>query len=145
MQRVKDMLDEIIKEHKPIFDCTRTDWQYKGIYDAILDNDAVQKEEPAFNRVAKDYVAELMAIIWVDEKGIWTAKVRIKFPSGNKQVYTLHFGTECNETKVLMKLWEMPSKDKHWFPNKCGTGQGILKILQDKNMIDSIRVVGINQ
>lgn len=88
----------------------------------------------------KGYVAGLMAIIFTDEKGEWHLTARIKFPSGNKQVIRLEGGKDSNETKMLHQLYKMPLIHKTWTKNPDGSPEGILKIVEDLDMIESYQV-----
>ncbi|MFA7192373.1 MAG: hypothetical protein WC089_03700 [Candidatus Paceibacterota bacterium] len=124
-----------------IFVLDREDYDYKGVLFAEADD-----LEMGGPKMPKDYVAGIMGIIWTDEKGQWHAKMRIKFPSGNKQVMTLNFEKEfdekmnINETYVLNRMYQMPMKNKVWTKNPGGTIPGIVKIVQDLNMVEHSRV-----
>ena len=125
-----------------IFDLTRQDWNYKGILFAEMDNNVIFGDMPPYMKPLKDYVIGVMSIIWTDEKGIWRQKTRLKFPSGNKQVFEKDYGQVCNETKVLTDIYRLGLINKTWYPNKDGTCEGILRTLEESDMIESMRVVG---
>lgn len=130
-----------------IFDITRRDWKYKGVLLAQVDTEEINKEMNAAFPTPKSYIAGIMGIIWVDERGVWNAKVMVKFPSGNKQVLTrIYEGKQCegvniNTTYVLQDLYQLPIVNKNWYPNKDESPCGILDILAKTNMIDSYEVV----
>ena len=125
-----------------IFNISRTDHKYKGILFAEADNEAVDREMNAPFPTPKSYVAGIMGLIWVDEKEIWHAKFRIKFPSGNKQVVSLDFDEEhkkkvkMNTTYVLQKIYKMPMINKKWYPNPTEDIDGIIKIMKESDMIE---------
>ena len=124
-----------------IFDLTRKDWTYKGVFFGEMDNAAVDSPFPT----PKGYVAGMMAIIWINEKGIWHMTARVKFPSGNKQVIRINYkeesnkGIKINETLILHELYKLPMINKLWCPNESGTPDGIFAILEKTDMIESIR------
>ncbi len=128
-----------------IFDCTNDQWKYKGIMFAEMDNADVTKIMGGMEAPA-GFVAGIMAMIWVDELGIWNWKMRIKFPSGNKQVVSNRFDPKkhqnLNETYLLKDMYRMPMIHKSWHPNPCGTADGLIKIMEDTDMIESKRIVG---
>jgi len=123
-----------------IFDCTNPKHLYKGVLFAEVDNGEVKKEMNSPFPTPKDYVAGVMAIIHVDENGIWHLTARIKFPSGNKQVIRLQENPPCNETKLLQKFYKIPLVNKIWTPNPSGDSDGILNIIKDLDMIESIQI-----
>ena len=127
-----------------IFDITNEKNIYKGVLFAELDHiEAAKKLNCPYPAPTSDYIVGILALIWVDENGVWNAKMRLKFPSGNKQVISKKYEEEhkenihMNETYVLNHLYEMPMKNKSWHKNKSGTPQGILDILEDTDMIES--------
>ena len=87
-----------------------------------------------------------MGIIWVDEDGIWNCKLRLKFPSGNKQFICRKYDQEhaenvnINETYVLSDMNQMPMKNKMWLKNESGTHEGIIELIRNADMIESFRV-----
>lgn len=135
------------EEETVIFNLTREDYLYKGILFAEADNRQMDKEMNNPFVTPKDYVVGVMAIIWVDEKSIWHSKMRLKFPSGNKQVVSANYekeneeGITVNETLVLQELYRFPMINKTWLPNPDGTPEGIVKLIQDIDMIENIKVV----
>lgn len=133
------------EERGIIFDLSREDWDYKGIFFGELDTNAVDKE---YGMAApKGFVAGIMAIIWVDETDTWHLSTRIKYPSGNKTVFHCAYhlekveGVNVNETYALNHLYKFPMTNKVWTPNPEGKAEGILKIMKDLDMIESCRVV----
>jgi hypothetical protein len=124
-----------------IFELTRTDYSYKGVLFAELDNVALQKEMGDPTPMPKDYLIGVMAVIFTDEKGEWHLTARIKFPSGNKQVIRLQGGKDSNETKMLQELYKMPLIHKRWTKNPDGSPEGILKTIEDLDMIESRMVI----
>lgn len=137
-------------ESKVIFDVTNPNCIYKGILFAELDFQEMDKQIKCPVPILKDYVAGVMALIWIDEKGIWNAKLRIKFPSGNKQVCHKTYQDEfdkkinVNETYVLNDLYRFPLKNKKWMKNSNGTPEGILKLLKESDMIESLKIIDDN-
>lgn len=133
-----------------IFRLDRDDYDYKGVLFADLDVGS-SAEEMGMPPPPKGYQAGVMGIIWTDEKGQWHGKMRIKFPSGNKQVITCNFedefknGVKVNETYVLNRFYKMPMINKVWRKNEDGTPQGIVKLIQELDMIESMRVMTIEQ
>ena len=130
---------------KVIFDLTRTDWIYKGILFAEVDNAAIDKEFNCPFPAPKNFVVGVLGIIYVDEKGIWHGKMRLKFPSGNKQICTRDYDKEfkknvkVNETYVLNDLYKIPMINTAWYVNPDGSPAGMLKILEETDMIESIK------
>lgn len=123
-----------------IFDITRRDWKYKGVLFAEVDNNDLSDEmEPPPN----DWIAGIMLLIWTDENGIWNAKMRIKYPLGNKSVFSRSYDKDqkVNETSILQEFYNLPMTNKKWYKNEDGTPQGILKIIEDANMIDHFIII----
>ncbi len=129
-----------------IFDLTRQDCQYKGVLFAELDNQEVCNTVGMPGRVADDYCVGFMGLIWVDEKGIWNGKFRLKFPSENKQICHKIYDEEAknnitvNETLVLHDFYRLPLIRKRWYKNESGKPEGILEILKESDMIESMKV-----
>ena len=123
------------------------DYKYKGVLFAEVDNEAVDKKMNFPFPITKSYIAGIIGLIWVDEKEIWHSKFRIKFPSGNKQVFSQDYDEEFKEkvnmnvTYVLHKLYKMPMKNKTWYPNPTEDIDGIIKIFKDSDMIESFKVI----
>jgi hypothetical protein len=134
-------------EEKVIFDLTRLDHKYKGVLFAEVDLSQVDKAMNCPFRAPKDYVAGIMALIWEDENGIWKSKTRIKYPSGNKQVFSLEYakehaeGIKVNETFILHSLYKFPMINKKWYPNPKETPEGIIELMRDADMIESIKII----
>ncbi len=132
------------EDNSIIFDLTRHDYNYKGVLFAEMDNKAVFAETGM--PPPKKWTAGVMAIIWTDEIGCWHSKIRIKFPSGNKQVTSRSFEEEfnekvnVNETYVLNKIYEIPMVNKIWTKNPDGSPEGIVKIIKDLDMVESMRI-----
>lgn len=130
-----------------IFDLTNHNNKYKGVLFAEADNAEMDRQMGSHFPTPKSYVAGIMAIIWVDEQGIWRAKMRIKFPSGSKQVVTKNYdeefksGVKVNETYILQDFYKFPMINKMWVPNPDETPDGIVKLIKDADMIESIQVV----
>lgn len=128
-----------------IFDLTDTSNKYKGILFAEIDNQEVDKEMGCLS--PKDFCVGIMALIWEDRKGVWHFKMRLKFPSGNKQVATKNFdvefekGIKVNETFVLHEIYRMKMINKMWLSNPEGTSEGIIKLIEDADMVESRRIL----
>lgn len=132
-----------------IFDLTNSKNTYKGILFAEIDTTELENSEfvKSLNLPSppSDFCIGVMGIIWVDEQGIWNAKVRLKFPCGNKQVMSRKFDKEhiqkvnINETYVLTHIYEIPMKRKMWLKNEDGTADGILELIKKSDMIESSR------
>ncbi len=124
-----------------IFDLTNPDWDYRGVLFAELDNEEINKmtgyQMPA---PPKDYCAGVMAIIWKDKEGFFHMKLRIKFPSGSKQVYASQYPKDSNETIILQDIYKVPMINKCWKRNEGGTGNGIIKIIEELDMIESMHI-----
>jgi len=105
-----------------IFKLDRHDYDYKGVFFAEVD---VVSSAGDFGMPPppKGYEAGVMGIIWTDERGCWHGKMRIKFPSGNKQVISCDFEEEfkekvnMNETYVLNHMYKLPMINKVWRKN----------------------------
>lgn len=135
------------KEKHIIFDLTNSKNNYKGVLFAEMDHlEAGRRLSCPFPPPPADYCVGIMGIIWVDEDGIWNAKIRLKFPSGNKQVICRRYDQEhkeninINETYVLNDIYQMPMKHKHWLRNESGTPEGIVELIQQADMIESFRI-----
>src|SRR5574338_731349 len=93
----------------------------------------------------KDYVTEVIAFIWVDEHGEWFWKGRLKFPSGNKMVFRGTCGKNANETKCLHEIYKFPMVEKNWFPNPKGTVDGLIDVMKENDLIESIQRIEIKK
>ena len=134
-----------------IFDLTRKDWKYKGVFFGRIDNEVVEKKcnfsFPITSFMRNSYFVGIMAIIYMDENSKWNLVARIKFPSGKKQVIRKCFSTpedsnkNINETYCLQFLYKFPIINKIWKNNPSGEGEGILKILINLDMIKSCRIM----
>lgn len=124
-----------------IFDFTRTDWKYKGVFTAFADIAECDKILGFPANDASSFLIEVWGIIWTDENNEWHAKLRFKFPSGTKEVGSKSYGKDCNETKILTDLYKFPMRDKFWFKNPSQTGEGIYEIMVREDLILSERVV----
>lgn len=128
-----------------IFDLSDHDNSYKGVFFAELDV-ASSSKDFGIPPPPKGYEAGIMGIIWTDKRGCWHGKMRIKFPSGNKQVISCNFEEEfkkkinMNETYVLNYMYKLPMINKVWTPNPSGKGMGIFEIIKKLDMIESIRI-----
>lgn len=136
---------------KIIFDISRDDWNYKGIFFGEIDNVTVDKEcKPPFP-TPKEYLVGVMAIIYIDENEIWHLVARMKFPTGNKHVLRRAFiekkdkDKTINETYCLQYLYKMPMSKKLWTPNPSGKGWDIVKIIQNLDMIESVKIVNLDE
>ena len=134
----------MVDEEEVVCDLTRKDWKYKGILFAEMDSSDPELVK-SVGEMPPDYVAGLMAVVYVDENGIWNAQARIKFPSGNKQVWRVEYKNredrQVNETLILQDFYKLPLKNKGWYLNETEDQAGMFKILQDTNMIESIRIL----
>ncbi len=129
-----------------IFDLTDETNNYRGVLFAEMDNAEVDKQMNSPFPTPKEYVAGVMAVIWTDKNGGWHAKLRIKFPSENKQVISMDFtkpeykNVKVNETFVLQQMYKMPMVKKIWTPNPSGEAMGIVDIIRDLDMVESSRL-----
>lgn len=132
-----------IDKSKIIFDLTNPNFSYKGVLFAEVDDDLVNEQSKCTFPKTSTNCAGIMAIIWTDENESWHWKLRIKFPSGNKQVYESIFNLSAEEkeliteTHLLDYLYKFPMKNKRWLKNLDGTAEGILKLIEDADMIES--------
>jgi hypothetical protein len=122
-----------------IFDLSNPKHKYKGVLFAEIDNDSIC-EECGGMAIPQNFVAGVMAIIWVDEENIWNVKTRFKFPSGNKQIFEKKYDNEdsskINETFILHDLYRFPMVNKRWFQNKDETAKGLFDLMQQADMIE---------
>lgn len=132
-------------EENVIFDLTIKDCIYRGVFFGELDNDYVNGHvEDGMPKMPKEYIVGVMALIWTDPQGIWHIKTRLKFPSGNKQVVEKVFSEEVeekkqvNETYVLQHLYKIPMVRKIWTRNPSGKPEGIVEIIKNLNMVESM-------
>lgn len=123
-------------EQTVIFDLTKENCDYRGIIFADVDFAAMP--DGCGPPLPASFQAGVMAIIFIDENGDWQLVSRIKFPSGNKQVIKKNFGKDSSETVILQTLYNTPMKNKIWARNHGGKPDGIVKILEDLDMIESI-------
>ena len=136
----------MLNKNQVIFVLDRDDYDYKGIFFAEVDL-GMTCEDFAMGPAPKDYVVGVMGVIWTDEKGCWHGKMRLKFPSGTKQVIESNFekelkeGINMNETYVLNHMYKLPMINKIWRKNPDGTSEGIVKIMQDLDMVEYSRIV----
>ena len=124
-----------------IFDLRRRDYSYKGVLFAELDTNESAREIHFPFAPPKDYICGVMAIVYTDENGNWHLKARIKFPSGNKVAIPIEGGKDSNEEKMLEQLYRVPMIHKIWTANPDGTPEGIVKIIQDLDMVEYSRIV----
>jgi hypothetical protein len=135
-----------MSESEVIFDLTNPNNKYKGVMFAEVDNQELDREMQSPFPTPQKYAAGVMAIIWVDEEGIWNAKMRFKFPSGNKQVITKKYDVEAkegetiNENIVLQDLYRFPMIHKMWLKNDDETGHGIIELIEKAEMVQYIRI-----
>lgn len=130
-----------------IFDLTNSKNTYKGILFAELDNnECIKRMEESFPPPPSDYCVGVIGIIWIDEQGVWNAKVTLKLPTGNKQVLSKKYDKEhfmkvnINETYVLNHIYRLPMKKKMWLKNEDGTANGILDLIKKFYMFESLWV-----
>lgn len=131
-----------------IFDITRKDWKYKGIFFAECDNKELSKNSGSFFPVLpKDFIIGIMGIIYIDENNIWHSVMRLKFPSGTKQVIRRNYekkskeNININETYILNDFYKFPMINKKWYKNPTEDIDGMLKIMEDSNMIESKKIL----
>jgi len=129
-----------------IFDLTNPKLIYKGVLFAEGDNSFLD-EDWGGPKVPQKYAPGIMAIIWVDEKGTWHHKTRLKFPqSGSKQIYSKNYkkeqqqGIKVNETYILNDIYKLPMINKIWNPNPSGDSWGIVEIVERLAMIEYFRM-----
>jgi len=122
-----------------IFDCTRTDWKYKGVLFAEVDEIEMFKEmEPP----PLDWYGGILALIYINENGEWIYKQRIKFSSGNKQMCMKCFGKDSTENKIIEYMCTaLPMKNQIWKKNIKEDGWGIVEIIKDFDMVQSMCIV----
>jgi hypothetical protein len=53
-------------------------------------------------------------------------------------------GKEVNETICLHEIYHFPMKHKCWLPNPSGTIEGLIEVMRQNGMIESMRVVKID-
>lgn len=119
-------------------------WSYKGVLSADLDKKAAYEfmgGHPLPQTFDRKYVVEILGFIWTDEAGEWNMKMRLKFPSGNKQAYGSQYGKDVNETFVLQDMYRLPMINKNWFSNKDGTLDSLVKLMKEKDLIESIQII----
>lgn len=130
-----------------IFVIDREDYNYRGVLFSELDNETCSSMPDCPHQFPEHYCVGVLALIWTDENGLWHAKVRLKFPSGNKQVYELDFakemleGIQIDEEYILSRICAIPMKHINYRRNKWGTPAGILEILRDSDWVESEKVV----
>ena len=123
-----------------IFDCTRKDWKYKGVLFAEIDCDKLFEDDSHLGPPPIGFYGGILAVVYVDENGHWIYKQRIKFSSGNKQIVTKNFGKDRDENKIIENMCaHFPMKNQIWKKNLKEEGWGIIEILEDFDMIESIR------
>lgn len=128
-----------------IFVLDRDDWSYKGILFAEADV-AIMFKDSGMPPPPKEWVAGIMMMIWTDENGIWRSRIRFKYPSGNKMVASAEYGKDSNETKILSEIYShVPMIYKKWYKNPDGSIEGMLKILEESDMIESKLVFKIDK
>ena len=126
-----------------IFDFTNPNWKYKGVLSAEMDKRAVEEFHnlpPQLLTVDPKFIVEIIGFIWIDEHDEWTMKMRLKFPSGNKQAFGKSFGKKANETIVLQEMYKLPMVNKHWFRNPEGTFESLLKVMAANDLIASMEI-----
>lgn len=128
-------------DNQVIFNLDDSSNIYKGVLFAEVDNGEIDKEMGGFPPTPKDYCAGVMAIIWTDQDGFWQMKMRIVFPSRNKQVISKTYSKDSNETLVLQDIYKFPIIRKIWTKNPDGTAMGIVKIIKDLDMVETMRIV----
>lgn len=112
--------------------------KFKGVLSAIVDNREMFADTGIIP--PKEYIIEAFGIIWVDKNDEWQMRVRLKFPSGNKQSFANNYGKDANETLVLHDIYKLPMYYKHWFPNPTGTFEALLQIMKDNDLIEWSRM-----
>lgn len=134
-----------------IFDLTDPDCIWKGVFFGEMDNKAIDEQIqcPTIFKTPKGYVVGIMALIWIDKDGIWHIRARVKFPSGSKQTIQKDFNPKehdnLNETRLLQELYKIPIVNKQWYPNPCGTPEGIIELIQKADMVESMRITCQNE
>ena len=117
-------------------------WKYKGVISGEMDKTAVE-DYTGFRTpqaIDKKYVVEVIGFIWTDEQDDWHMKLRLKYPSGNKQAFGNSYGKNASETIVLQDMYRLPMINKHWFKNKDGTLRSLIQLMKDNDLIESIRI-----
>ncbi len=124
-----------MKERECIFNFSNPEWKYKGVFSGVIDNAAVEKGVGAPFALLKICIVKIIAFVWVDEKGIWNFRVRIKFPSGNKQTFAGSLGEDSNAEEAVKIICKMPMREKHWFPNPDETLMGLIEVMRVNDLI----------
>lgn len=123
-------------------------WLYKGVLTAQIDKKAVYEEVNDKEMPLKDistYQVEVLGMIWTDEVGEWNMKMRMKFPSGNKQAFSKKYGKDSNETFILQDMYKMPMINKRWYKNPTGDLDKLIEIMLKNDLVESIvKVKGEN-
>jgi hypothetical protein len=117
---------------------------YKGVFFAEFDNDFVC-DMAGMPPMPKEFVAGVMALIWIDKDGEWQMRGRTKFPSGSKQVYAHSFGKDSSVEEVITFINKLPLKNQLWTPSPNGTVDSIVKIMRDLDMVESERIEKIEK
>lgn len=122
-------------------DCENT--TFKGVLSADLDKGEVEKHFGIRmpQAISRKYVVDVFGMIWVDKQGEWHMRMRLKFPSGNKQAFGSSYGKDANETLVLHDMYKLPMVNKHWFPNPKGTFMSLLEIMKQNDLIEYAKVI----
>lgn len=119
-----------------IFNFSNPNWKYKGVLSAEADYNTLEKEWDI--KQPPGYTVYIVAFIWVDEVGDWFFRVRLKFPSGHKQVYGCNMGKDSNETLCLEEMYRFPMQKKKWIANPSGILDRLLELMKKHDMIESI-------
>ena len=128
----------MIRTEEAKFKIDREDYNYKGVLIAQTDgSQCLEEMKGCFPAIPEDYFGIVIAIIWTDETGMWHAKMKVEFPSGNKQIVLFKFDEEfntdikVNETYILNHIYKIPMKRKKWKRNPEGTATEFKKIIKD--------------
>lgn len=129
---------------EPIFDF-KDNYKYIGVLSAIAAQKEVMTQGNDFFELPKGYVAEIIGFVWINDKGEWNAKARIKFPSGNKLSYGKNLGKNSNEDACLKEMAKFPMDDIYWFPTPTGDLKDLIDLMVENDLIDSMEMREIKQ
>lgn len=128
-----------------IFNFSNPACKIKGIMSAVVDIEEVLKLSDFPFAFRKDFGAEVIGIIWIDENHIWQWKMRIEFPSGNKQVVYGDCGKNSDEDTCLNEMQKLPMKEFYYFPNAAEDVNGLIEIMKKNDLIKSLERIEINR
>lgn len=121
-----------------IFDLDEEGIEWLALIEGLFDLNKVSPMMP----IPRKYWPELFGMIYRDKEKVWHLKGRLKFRSGSKQVFTRTYEGDFVLIDIITKVLEtLPLEGAYVFQNKSGTREGILEILKEQNLIDSIKII----